>query len=358
MSNHKNTPSNNRRFRRSHFLEQLSYSGNIHIPTSIDLIQYNEKGVRSKIIQPDSDLKKLIIPEYINWFKITGISDTSAILNICKLFEIKSFDIKDLLSAHNVTKVIAYTHQTFILMSYCAINDQSELIFSQVAFILGENYVISFQETPNPIFSEVMEAIKTNRVNVRNKSSDYLLYILLNNTHASFNDTLMRLTDKVNNMEDDLIDDNTQDINVMRFIQGRKREYSRLKRAVASLREEFINLLHNTNKLIKNENIMYFNDYDDKLRTSLDDLDAFSLSVSYLSDLYFNNNNMKINSVMQKLTIVSTIFIPLTFIVGVWGMNFEYMPELKWVHGYLFAWVIMAIIIILAIIYLKYKKWF
>lgn len=103
---------------------------------------------------------------------------------------------------------------------------------------------------------------------------------------------------------------------------------------------------------------MYFEDFDDRLRTSSDDLMALKESISSLSDLYFNNNNLRMNNVIKKLTIVSTIFIPLTFMVGVWGMNFEFMPELKWQYGYQFAWGIMFGIVVLAVFYLKRKKWF
>ena len=159
-------------------------------------------------------------------------------------------------------------------------------------------------------------------------------------------------------MEDRLIEDDTDNLNVMRFISQRKKDASLLRRVIAPLREEYINLLHNTNKLIKPENIMYFEDFDDRLRTSSDDLMSLKESISSLSDLYFNNNNLRMNNVIKKLTIVSTIFIPLTFMVGVWGMNFEFMPELKWEHGYLFAWGIMFVIVILAVFYLKRKRWF
>lgn len=353
-----NSTQNGRRMKHSRYLESLSYQGNYDIPTTIELIQYNDKHFSAKLIATAENLKNEIGKDVVNWFKITGISDVKTILAICKSFGIKRFDIKDLLSHNHVTKVIIYEHASFVLMSGCAVNKASEPSLHQIAFILGENYIISFQETPEPIFDDVKEAIQVSKIGIREKNADFLLYILLNDVHSSYNDTLVKLTDKVNDMEDKLIDDNTRNINVMKFIQARKKEYSLLKRSVSSMREEYINLLHNTNRLIKNENIMYFNDFDDRLRTSLDDLEMYHLSISSLTDLYFNNNNLRMNNVIKKLTIVSTIFIPLTFMVGVWGMNFEYMPELKWVHGYLFAWAVMLIMVVLALFFLKRKKWF
>lgn len=353
-----NTIPGSRKVGNPHFLESLAYEGSFKIPTSIELIQYNIKQFSSKQLSPTEDLRTKIDKDMVNWFKITGISDAQTIYNICKSFGIQRFDVKDLLSYNQVTKVIVYEEVTFILMSRCALQNSYQPHLHQVAFIMGENFIISFQETPDPIFDNIKEAIKDAKVGIRGKSADFLLYLLLNDVHSTYNESLINITDAINEMEDKLIDDNTKGINVMKFIQARKKEYSLLKRSVAAMREEYINLLHNTNRLIKSNNMVYFNDFDDRLRTSLDDLEMFHISINSLSDLYFNNNNLRMNNVIKKLTIVSTIFIPLTFIVGVWGMNFEYMPELRWVHGYLFAWVVMIFIVAVALFFLKRKKWF
>jgi len=345
--------------RKNRIFTNLAYEGNINIPTTIELIQYNQKVFSSKNIPIKDNLKNYIANDKVNWFKITGISDSQTVINICKTFGIQRFDIRDLLSIYHITKVIPYEHNTFILMSNCSIeesNHRPELY--QIAFILGDNYIISFQETAESIFDDVKEAISESRLVFREKGADYLLYILLNDIHSSYNFSLTKLTDKIEEMEDKLIDDNTKGINVMKFIQYKKKEFSLLKREVSAMREEYANLLHNTNKLIKPENVLYFNDFDDKLRTSLDDLEMFHMSISSLTDLYFNNNNLRMNDVIKKLTIVSTIFIPLTFMVGVWGMNFDFMPELNWTYGYLFAWCIMIVIVIIALLFLKKKKWF
>ncbi len=360
MSKHSSTNSHPRKqTKNTRLLENLSYQGDIQIPTSIELIQYDQKQFSAKKVATTDKLKDLMSENSTNWFKVTGISDVKAVYNICQSFGIHRFDVKDLLLTSNrITKAITYENNTFILMSGCITGDTHDPQFNQVAFILGDNYIVSFQETIEPIFDDVKEAIETSRVQLREKGADYLLYILLNDVHASYYDTILKLSDKIDEMEDCLIADNTGNTNVMKFIQSQKKEYTLLKRAITSMREEYVNVLHNTNRLIKNENMMYFNDYDDKLRTSLDDLEMYYLSISSLSDLYFNNNNMRMNNVIKKLTIVSTIFIPLTFMVGVWGMNFDYMPELRWAHGYLFAWGIMLLIVILAIFYLKHKKWF
>jgi magnesium transporter len=116
--------------------------------------------------------------------------------------------------------------------------------------------------------------------------------------------------------------------------------------------------LHNANKLIKEENIVYFNDFDDRMRTTLGDLASFHESLTSLLDLYYNNNNLKMNEIIKRLTVVSTIFIPLTFMVGVWGMNFKFMPEIEWEYGYFFSWMVLALVALFTYLWMRKQKWF
>ena len=347
-----------KRIKNTHLLENLEYLGDNRITTSIELIQYNDKEFKSKPISDKESINKYVDDNYANWFKVIGISDVNLISNICKSFGVQRFDIKDLISNHNVSKVIAYENCTFVLISATTINSANEVEVEQIAFILTKDCIVSFQEKESPIFEDAVNAIKSSRVQIKEKDVDYLLYILLNCIYFFYSDCIIRITNKVNETEDSLAEQGFLDFDVMSFIQRRKKNYSLLKRTISPMREEYPNLLHNINKMISTENSMYFNDFDDKLRIASEDLEALNESITSLRDLYFNNNNMRMNAVIKKLTIVSTIFIPLTFVVGVWGMNFELMPELKWKYGYLFAWTVMMLIALIAIFFLKKKKWF
>lgn len=349
---------NRKHIKNSHLLETLAYLGDNNIATSIQLIQYNEKQFGMKTLPNTDDIRKDQNSDFINWFKITGISDAQLIFKICKSFGVQRFDVKDLLSGRHITKVIPYEKSTFILMSAPYINKEGELELIQIAFILTKNSVISFQERESPIFDDVIEAIKSSRVQIKEKGVDYLLYILLNCAHSLYGDTTLKIAVKINDVEDLLIDHDAQDIDVMKFIQSKKKDYSSLKRIISPMREEYPNLLHNTNHLIAQENMMFFNDFDDKLRIASEDLEALHEIIISLTDLYFNNNNMRMNHIIKKLTVVSTIFIPLTFMVGVLGMNFDIMPELRWKYGYVYAWAILFLIVVVAVLYLKKKKWF
>lgn len=344
--------------RNSHLLESIAYVGNSHIETSIDIVQYNTKEFHLQTITSIDEIKPYIKSGISTWVKITGISDAELIMNIGKQFGIKRFDIKDLLANHYVTKVIPYPQNTFVLMAAAQLNSEGEIELERIAFILGENYIISFQERISPIFDDVLDAIKNSRVQIRERGADYLLYILLSCVNSAYNDIIINTGNKINKIEDVLVEGEYDNADIMRFIQDKKKDYSVLKRIIYPLREEYNNLLHNTNSLIQESNKMYFNDFEDRLRIASEDIERLRDATYSLTDLYFNNNNLRMNRIIQKLTIVSTVFIPLTFMVGVWGMNFEFMPELKWEYGYIYAWGVMVLIVLLAVFFLKRKKWF
>ncbi|MFR9165201.1 MAG: magnesium/cobalt transporter CorA [Dysgonomonas sp.] len=328
------------------------------IPTTVELIRYNSQQFVTKTIAPNQKMQDEISPDAVSWFKVTGFTDINRIGNLCKTFGIHRFDIKDLFSNLQVTKIVTYEKATFIMMSGCFYDDQMQLEVEQIAFILGENYVISLQEAPNPFFDDIIEAIKDSRAQLREKGADYLLYILLNDVHSLYIDVIDKISEKLDDVEDKLIDDQSTDKRIMHFFRARRRDYALMRRSIMPIREEYVNLMHNSNKLILDDSMVYFNDFDDRLRTTLEELEALNETIASLMQLYFSNSNMKMNDIMRRLTIVSTIFIPLTFVVGVWGMNFKYMPELEWKYGYVFSWIIMIIIVIVAIYLLKKKRWF
>lgn len=344
--------------RKSYFLQSLSYAGKYDVPTHIEMIRYNQQQVVTKDISPDMKMHDELLNNSVSWFKITGFTDVNRINTICKDFGIHRFDLKDLFSNLQVTKIVTYTDATFIMMSGCFIDKEGHLAIEQIAFILGKNYVISFQETDSPIFDDVISAINETRVQIREKGADYLLYILMNAVYSQYIESISKINDHLDEIEDDIINHYLADNRIMQFFRTKRKEYALIRRSIIPMREEFDNLLHNSNQLIDDDSFVYFNDFDDRLRTTLEELELLNESIMSLMDLYFNNNNLKMNEIIKRLTVVSTIFIPLTFMVGVWGMNFDFMPELRWKYGYFVSWGIMIIIALIAIYFLKKKKWF
>ena len=342
--------------KKANFLQNLSYQGPFNIPTTVELIRYNQQQLITKIIHSDQQMQDEIMSGSVSWFKVTGFSDVAYISNICKTFGIHRFDIRDLFSNLQVTKIVTYENVTFTMMTGCFI-ENGQLGTEQIAFILGKGYIISFQEAPSPIFDDVILAMKESRAQIREKGADYLLYILSNGIHSLFIDAIARINNELDDMEDRLIELELTDRSIMRFFRKKRTDYALIRRSIVPIREEFDNLLRNSNRIIDDDSIVYFNDFDDRLRTTLEELELLNESIGSLMDLYFNNNNLKMNDIIKRLTIVSTIFIPLTFMVGVWGMNFEIVPEFKWKYGYLFSWGVLISIAVIAILFLKKKKW-
>ncbi|MDH6355233.1 magnesium transporter [Dysgonomonas sp. PH5-45] len=359
MSKHPNRKIKPRKRAYAHHLsENIIYGGNFDIPTTVRLIQYDKLQVTVKDVLPDTRLYDCLKPGTVSWFKVVGFTDIKRISAICKELGVERFDVRNMFSGQRMTRVVAYPETTLMFISDAYVNEDKMLETEQLVLVLGKGFVITFQESGNPLFDEVEQAIGGAQVQLREKAADYLLYILLNSIYAQIDGAIYQFIDRLSDLEDLLIDKADTDINVMGIIRNGKANYMSMRRIISPMREEYVNLLHNSNNLISVESLIYFNDFDDKLRASLGDLDIYSESLRSLQDLYYNNNNQRMNDIIKRLTIVSSIFIPLTFLVGVWGMNFDVMPELNWQYGYLFAWGVMALVTVVAIWLLKRKGWF
>lgn len=339
------------------YLSKPTYFGDKDIPMSVELIQFDETHSEKKNLPVEFSVKDQTDKTKVNWFKIKGISDVTQINRICRELDLHGFDVKDLLADQQIVKAVTYDKVSYVLTPVFYINEKGDIDDMQIAFILGEDFVVSIQEEAIPVFGEIEKSIEDNNIFIRQKSADFLLYIMMSAVNTANINAVMSLEDQLADTEEDLIQ-RKDSVDILQFLHDCRVDYTRIKRSVISLREEFVNLLHNTNKLIKEENMVYYNDFDDRMRVTLGDLASFYESLNSLLDLYYNNNNLKLNEIIKRLTIVSTMFIPLTFMVGVWGMNFKFMPETEWPHGYIFAWIILALIAIFTFIWMRKQKWF
>lgn len=336
---------------------KASAEGNTEIFTSVELVQYNVQSWERKQLSLDADLKNYIVDDKVSWFQVTGINNVEYVSRICKSFGLHTFDVRDLLTDPHVVKLVLYDDVTFALVSGYHHNSDGELEDEQMAFILGKNFVVSFKETKMPVFKDVNKLIEENNLIVRRKTADYLFYMLLSTVNSMNNELILKSEEQLFKIEDQLIMQK-ETVDVLHFLHSQRIAHMQLKRFMSSFREEHNNLLDNDNKLVTEENLVYFENLDDKLRTTTNNLDNFQESLLSLLDLYYSNNNLKMNEVMKRLTVVSTIFIPLTFLVGVWGMNFKFMPELEWEYGYVVAWGIFIAVVVVMSLLLRKKRWF
>ena len=193
---------------------------------------------------------------------------------------------------------------------------------------------------------------------IRNRQTDFLLSVILNSVMTSFMSIISDLEDELEDMEGRLLSSNPAEMPGIEEIQQYRRIFRLIKKRILPLKEHIKKLLHSANTLLHKSNRPFFNDVNDHLQFVLQTLEGCRDMISALVDLYLSNNDQRMNGIMKHLTIVSTIFIPLTFLAGIWGMNFSWMPELNWKYGYLFAWILMLVTGTAVYLLFRRKKWY
>lgn len=341
----------------NHFYTNPAYQGDRNFPSKVEIYQYNTADFKPLKANIEEDLRTKLVPNSNNWIEVRGLSDGANIYRICKDISLHGFDIRDLLSSQQVIKVTVYESVVFIIISCFRMSEDFQFEEIKIAFALGNNFLISFQENEDSIFEDVKKAISENMLQVKEKAIDFLLYLLLNAVNSININTIMQMEEELVEIEEQLISGKNPE-NIQEMLHEKRMHYTHVKRSLVALREEFPNLIQTQNPLIRRENMVYFQNFDDRIRSLFGNLESYHESLISLSDVYYNNNNQIMNEIMKRLTVVSTVFIPLTFLVGVWGMNFKYMPETDWKYGYLFAWIIMAFVGVGTYILMKWRKWF
>lgn len=337
--------------------EQLVYTGDSHTPTRLHLLTYGAEEVQETYGDDFDTVKEKVSLNAINWLQVHGLKDTETIRHICEHFEIDFLVLQDILNTKHPTKIEEHEQYTVLILKLFKYNGIEEPEQQQLCLIQGSNYVLAFMENETEFFDNVTEAIKNNVMKIRTRQSDYLLSVSLNNVMSNYIFIISEIDDALEDLEEELLTIiGSNDIG--KQIQVRRRQYMILKKAVMPLKEQYVKLLRADNNLIHKANRAYFNDVNDHLQFVLQTIEICRETLSSLVDLYISNNDLRMNDIMKRLTVVSTIFIPLTFIVGVWGMNFKFMPELDWEYGYFYAWTVMLIITIVVYLFFRKKKWY
>jgi magnesium transporter len=340
----------------------LEYTG-IHktIKTEMQLFVYNNESLDEFKHFTTSDLQQCVDHTKVNWLNIHGLNDIAAIQEIGANFSIDNFILGDILNTTKRTKLDEYTDVLFFnIKSLLPIEDSNIIGVEQISFLLKKGILISFQEKRSDFFVHIRERIRTNAGIVRNKKADYLLYLLLDAIMENFYITIESEEDKVEHLIN--IAKSSTDPSVLERVEKHRDNYNFLKRSIIPLRDSLYAI-----KSIKDDEI--FNEIDDKNFTFFDRLHQKSLelleqieydlaTIDSVSNFYFSTQNHKLNEVMKTLTVVSVFFMPLTFIVGVYGMNFENMPELKWEYGYFIILGLMFMLFVGMAVYFKKKKWY
>ena len=322
----------------------------------ISYIDYDEQNYQEKQVSKIEECFPFKATPTVTWINIDGLHDVEILEKLGKQFELHPLMLEDILNTDQRPKHEDFDKHIFIVLRMLSFDEETQTIESeQISIVLGENYVISFQERIGDVFDPIRERIRNAKGRIRKMGTDYLMYSLLDAIVDNYFVILEKLGDKIESMEDELVGDPTQ--KTLKQIHYLKREMIYLRRSVWPLRELISGMERSESSLIKESTGAYLRDLYDHTIQVIDTVENFRDMVSGMLDTYLSSLSNRMNSIMKVLTIIATIFIPLTFVAGIYGMNFENMPELKWRWGYAGVWLVMLIVAGVMIAYFKRKKW-
>ncbi|MBN2482837.1 MAG: magnesium/cobalt transporter CorA [Candidatus Omnitrophica bacterium] len=297
----------------------------------------------------------------VTWINIDGIHQLDIIEKIGAAFDLHPLTIEDIANTEQRPKYEDLEHYIFIVLNMLSYEKGAGVKAEQVSFILGKNYVISFQEQEGDVFNEIRDRIRRNKGRVRKHGSDYLAYALIDAIVDNYYVILEKIGEEIEDMEEELI--SNPDPATLQIIHRLKQEIIFLRKSVWPLRETVSHLERGESKLVQKNTRVYLRDLYDHTIQVIDTVETFRDMVSGMLDIYLSSLSNKMNEVMKVLTMIATIFIPITFIAGLYGMNFNTafpwnMPELNWKFGYVFTWGLMITVAATMVIFFKKKRWF
>jgi len=322
----------------------------------ITVIDYDEQNFQESQVANIEDCFPFKATPTVTWINVDGLHDTTIIEKLGKHFDLHPLILEDILHTAQRPKYEDYGNYIFVVLRMLSFSDENEVIKSeQVSLILGSNFVISFQEKVGDVFEQIRDRIRNAKGRVRKMPPDYLMYALLDAVVDGYFGILEKLGENIEAMGEELVSEPTQ--KTLQQIHNLKRQMISLRKSVWPLRELIGGLQRSESSLIKQDTNIYLRDVYDHTIQVIDTVESFRDTVSGMLDIYLSSISNRMNAVMKVLTIIATIFIPLTFIAGIYGMNFKYMPELEWRWGYGLVLIVMMMVVVIMLIYFKRKKW-
>jgi magnesium transporter len=322
----------------------------------ITLIDYDEQNFQEKQVPNIEECFRFKATPTVTWINIDGLHDVELIEKLGKHYDLHPLILEDILNTDQRPKFEDFDKYVFIVLKMLSYSDEYQAVEAeQISLVLGANFVISFQERVGDVFMQVRDRIRNSKGRVRKMGPDYLVYTLMDAVVDNYFVILEKLGEKIESLEEELVTDPTQ--KTVRQIHDLKRGMIFLRKSVWPLREVISSLQRTESSLINESTGIFLRDVYDHTIQIIDTIESFRDMVSGMHDIYLSSISNKMSSVMKVLTIIATLFIPLTFIAGVYGMNFRYMPELGWRWGYPLVGLIMLVVAISMLTYFRKKKW-
>jgi len=325
-------------------------------PIRITYMAYDEQNFHEEQVKKIEDCFAFKTTPTVSWINIDGIHDVRLMKKLGKHYELHPLILEDILHTGQRPKYEDFENHLFIVLRMLSYNEESQTVESeQVSLIVGSSFVVSFQERVGDVFEQIRERIRNTKGRIRKAGADYLAYSLIDAIVDSYFAILERVGEKMESMEEELVAHPTE--KTLHQIHSMKREMISLRKSVWPLREVVSGLQRSESSIMEETTGIYLRDVYDHTIQIIDTIESLRDMVSGMLDIYLSSISNRMNAVMKVLTIIATIFIPLTFVAGIYGMNFEHMPELKWKWGYAAVWGIMVSMAVVMLIYFRRKKW-
>lgn len=325
--------------------------------TRMSVIDYSAENYEEKKIQSIEEILKYKDSNTVTWVIIEGLTNVDMVERIGAMFDIHQLVLEDILNTHQRPKFEEYDDHLYIVLK-CLFpeDDEFAVTYEQISLLVLKNFVFAFKEKEDDLFHSVQQRIRSNKSRIRKLGTDYLTYTILDIIVDQNFILIDSMDDAITSLEDVLLASDPTS-NTLNTIQILKREVIRIRKHISPVRELITGMLRSESKLIDQKTHIYLRDlYDHAIRV-IESIESYREILTGLLDIYISSVSNKMNETMKVLTVFASIFIPLTFLSGIYGMNFEYMPELKWKWAYPTLWAAFITIPVVLFIYFKRKKW-
>jgi magnesium Mg(2+) and cobalt Co(2+) transport protein (corA) len=324
---------------------------------SLGVIEYNCNNIKKTTPHYIEECKKNHIESSIKWINIDGLHETAVLEQLGKSFSLHPLVVEDMLNTEQRPKIEDYGSYIFLVTKMLSYDSTKKAIVSeQQSIVLGSDFVITAGEKEGDVFNPIRERLENESSRIRKLGADYLAYSLLDAIVDNYFIVLEKLGDEIEEVEEMLI--NKPDPQALRFINDLKRDMLYMHKCIWPLREVTGILERGESPLVTESTHLYLRDVYDHVIQAMDTAETYRDILSGLIDIYLSSLSNKMNEIMKVLTMISTLFIPLTFLAGLYGMNFKFMPELEWRWGYFTILGIMVIVTVSMLYFFKRKKWF
>jgi magnesium transporter len=322
----------------------------------IRVMNYDAERVEEKQLNSVKEILPYIKNRTVAWIDVDGVHNLDVIDDIGKYLDVHPLTMEDIANTNQRPKIENFGDHIFIVVKMLSYDENLDQIdVEQVSILLGQHFVISFQERETDIFNSVRERIRKGGGRLRSMGPDYLAYALLDVIVDNYFIIIEKIADRIESLETQIIAN--PETKTLGIIHNLKRELIFFRKSVWPLREAIAFLEREETSLISDKTIFFLKDVHDHTMQIIDTTETLRDIISGMQDLYLSSVSNRMNEIMKILTIIATLFIPLTFIVGLYGMNFKFMPELEWHWGYLFVWIIILAVALAMMFYFRRKKW-